>query len=1256
MKSLPPGGKPLLLALFAALLVPVFTVAQSTGGTITGTVQDPRGVGVANAIVLLTNVETGVTIGNKTGRMGEYTFLDVPVGLYRVQSGAEGFQLTARKPFRLDVNQTITLSIRLQPGKATEPVEEAADHVLVDISSTQMGAVINDEMITGLPLNARDTYQFLQLQPGVQGIGGADLFYGSNQPGAVSVNGGRGRANNFSVNGGDANDLFVNAPAIQPSPDAVQEFRVLTNTFNAEFGRNSGSAINIITPSGSNAFHGSAYEFFRNDALDSKGFFDFVKPDNRQNQFGATLGGPIRKDRTFFFGSYEGRRLTQGISSDPVLVPTAAERAGDFSATPFDPTATLNSVTVASILNARPGCAAAISAAGGAPPAAGTAWGQIFPNSVVPTACLDPVASSLTSLYVPQANSPGGIFRVAPDEFANSQQFTLKLDHKLSSAQSLHGYYYFIDGTDAQPFTRFQASLPNLLPGFGNNNAERSQQLSVADNWSLGPKSVNEVRFAFLRESQGTFLHPQRTNLVTNSCNGSATAFCFTGTTDTPGIITPNSRLGITPNLGPNHEGVPFISIAGGFTIGNDFEGELPQTGNTLQWSDNFTRIWGHHTAKFGVDFRRQYFDQTLFFDPNGMFSYSGGGANDLKATRADGSENLFANYLLGLPDSFLQGSTQTENIRMNALYLFAQDSWKLRPDLTLNYGLRWELNTPMADSGNRIQTFRPGQATTMFPCQLSPASQASLGFTDGNCNPGGSAQAVFPLGLVVPGDKGVPPGLTQTYYGAYAPRIGVAWSSFPSRRTSIHAGYGIFYNPLEQLVLEQFQGEPPFGGSSALGQPLFSTPFLSQNSNCTAAAPCFAGGPGTSPNPFNGILTPAPGTPVDFSTFRPILLFGEMQPNLKAQYSEQYNLGITHEVARDLVVSVGYVGSQGHRLLASRDLNPGNPQTCLDLIATLGNGACGPFSADSSFFVPPGTVIAPQGLHLPYGPVSFIPGGTVVGPNGITLAGLRQFSSPFCNPVTGAGCPPDGIPVFSSIFAQDEVANSSYNSLQISVDKKLAHGLQFLSAYTFSRSIDNASSLESLLDPFNFAASRSLSLFDARHRWVTSYLWQLPVPKYSGAKAMMLDNWTISGITAFQTGFPIPLSSNADQELEFSQDFSFPGRPDQVTPFKTLNPRNNGGLFFDPTSFALPALGSLGSAPRTICCGPGILNTDFSVQKRFDVAEGKTIEFRTEAFNIFNHTQFLNPDGNFSDGSNFGRVTRARSPRQIQLALKMHF
>jgi outer membrane receptor protein involved in Fe transport len=660
----------------------------------------------------------------------------------------------------------------------------------------------------------------------------------------------------------------------------------------------------------------------------------------------------------------------------------------------------------------------------------------------------------------------------------------------------------------------------------------------------------------------------------------------------------------------------------------------------------------GNHTTKFGVDYRNQRFLQTLFFDVNGDFTYSGGGSNDPIALDANGNQNLFPNYLLGLPDSYLQGSAQTEDIRGNSIYLFAQDSWKIRPNLTLNYGLRWEFNQPIYDAGKRYQTFRPGQATTTYPCQLSAASQAALGYPDANCNPGGSAAAVFPLGLVVPGDKGVPQGLTDSYYKSFAPRIGIAWDPWKNGKTTIRGGFGLFYNPIEQLVLEQFQGEPPFGGSSLLSEGLFNTPFISQAGN-------------QSPNPFNGILNPRAGQPVDWSSFRPILLFGELEPHLRAQYTSQYNLGIQREIGKDLVLSVGYVGSQGHRLLATKDLNFGNAQTCLDLqhISDLTGDAglaCGPFFADSSFTVAANEIPKGVTLHLPYGSPGVVTGPN---PNPITLVGLRRYSSPSCDPYTGNGCPSDGVPVFSSIFAQDTIANSNYNSLQASLEKRFTHGLQFQLAYTYSKSIDDASSFENILKPICDRCNRSLSLFDARHRLVLSYLWELPVPKYDGAKGKILNGWAISGITSFQTGFPIRIQSSADAELENSFDFELPGKPDLVAPFHTFDPRKNNNYYFDPNSFAIPAqsatstpLQLLGNSPRTICCGPGIDNFDFSVQKILPVGENKHFEFRAEFFNAFNHTQFLNPDGNISDGADFGRIKRARDPRNVQFALKFAF
>jgi hypothetical protein len=1249
-----------VLVALICLVCSTLLAAQSTGGRLLGRVADPSGAILAGVKVTLTNEATGVSQESTTNESGDYGFPQVAVGTYRVEFDQTGFKKNVRHGVSVDLNQVVTLNMAMQIGEARETVEVTSEAPLVDTTSTQLGAIMDQRQVSNLPLNSRDTYQLLQLQPGVQGVGGSDLFYGSNQAGAVSVNGGRGRSNNFNVNGGDGNDLFVNAPAIQPTPDSIEEFRVLSNTFDAEYGRNSGAVINVVTKSGTNGWHGSVYEFLRNQAFNSKGYLDLRRADDKQNQFGGTFGGPIKKDRTFFFTSYEGRRVVHGISSDPVVVPTAAERAGDFSATPFDPSAVIGTQTFADILNSRPGCLNGAASVG-------ADYATLFPNNQVPTGCFDPVAADILQKYVPCPNAdptcadlaPGGdnIFRSIPNDDSHANQFTLKVDHRINDKQGLSAYYYLNDSFDAQPFTRFQAATPSLVQGFGNDNAFRSQQINLTHNWTLTSSAVNELRLSYFRESQGTFLHPQHTNLVTDSCSSAVASVCFTGTSDTPGVIPTNSKYGITPNLGASREGLPFIAVSGGFTIGNNFEGELPQKGNTYQISDNLTKVKGAHTLKFGADFREQRFLQTLYFDVNGDFSYFGGGPNDPIALDANGNQNLFPNYLFGLPDSYLQGSAQTEDVRGKSIYLYAQDSWKIKPNLTLNYGLRWEFNQPLYDKRGRYQTFRPGQATTTFPCQLGADSQATLGYPDTDCNPGGSAAAVFPLGLVVPGDKGVPRGLTASYYKAWAPRIGVAWDPWKNGKTTIRGGFGLFYNPIEQLVLEQFQAEPPFGGSTAIAEDLFNTPFVSQSGA--------TGDLSVTPNPFNGILTPPPGTPTDWSAFRPILLYGELEPKLRAQYTAQYNFGITRELSKDMVLSIGYVGSQGHRLLVTRDINYGNAQTCIDLqnISDLTGDldlACGPYYADSSFTIPAGEIPDGVTLHMPYGPQA-----TVTGPNlnPITLVGLRKYSSPNCDPFTGNGCPSDGVPVFSSIFAQNTEAASNYNSLQASLEKRFTHGLQFQLSYTWSKSIDNASSFENIVKPICDRCNRSLSLFDARQRLVLSYLWQVPIPQYQGAKGKVLNGWAISGITSFQTGFPIRIQSANDSELEYSFDFELPGKPDLIAPFHTQDPRTHDGYAFDPNSFALPEqtdsstpLQLLGNSPRTICCGPGINNFDFSVQKITPVGEGKHFEFRAEFFNIFNHTQFLNPDGNITDGTDFGRVKRTRDPRNIQFAVKFAF
>lgn len=391
------------------MLTAPFAQAQSTGGRIRGTVMDSSGGSVAAAKVTLTNEATGTKREAQSGGDGEYIFLEVPVGTYQVEVQTGGFKKYVRKGIELRLNEVLALDVTLQVGGATETVEVTGAPPLVDTTSTQLGAVVNERSVSQLPLAQRDTYQLLSLQPGVQSQVGLDTVYGSDRAGVVSVNGGRGRDNNFTVNGGDGNDQFAGLPAIQPSPDAIAEFRVLTNTFDAEYGRNFGAVVNVVTKSGTNEWHGNLYEFFRNQALNAKGFFDFTKLDSLQNQFGATLGGPIQKSKTFFFATYEGDRIRRGTSSDTVTVPTAAERTGNFSAGP-----TFGGVlSNAGILNNRPGCLTALGL--GAPIADGTAYSAIFgPANQIPAACMDPTAVDLMNQFVPLANRPDGTFQGVP--------------------------------------------------------------------------------------------------------------------------------------------------------------------------------------------------------------------------------------------------------------------------------------------------------------------------------------------------------------------------------------------------------------------------------------------------------------------------------------------------------------------------------------------------------------------------------------------------------------------------------------------------------------------------------------------------------------------------------------------------------------------------------------------------------------------------------------------------------------------------
>jgi hypothetical protein len=1263
MPSLRARWTAVCLVIVICLWIPVSLFAQGANGRIVGRVADPTGAVLASVKVTLINEATNVSRNGLSNDSGDFSFVEVVPGTYTVQFELTGFKKNVQKSVIVDVNQVVTLNSTLQIGASQETVEVTSEAPQVDTTSTQLGAVINDRSVNELPLNTRDTYQFLQLQPGVQSQLGSSgsLFFGSSDAGSVSVNGGRARANNFSVNGGDANDQFVNSPTIQPTPDAVEEFRMITNTFDAEYGRNSGSVVNVITKSGSNQFHGNIYEYFRNTKLDSGGYRDPFTPQLNQNQFGGTFGGPIKKDRTFFFLSYEGRRIRAGDPGDLVNVPTGQEFGGNFSdqgafsgaiASPF----------VAQVLDGRAGCDAALGLpAGGIFNMGNPNWSAVFPGNVIPTACQDPVAANLLQRYVPQANLGTNLYEAVPVGTKNGNQFTVRFDHRINDHQSFTAYYYFDDAVELDPYNTFEESGANL-PGFGAYNNNRNQQWNFTHTWTISNSLVNEAHFTYMREGQLGFLKSQNTNGVTASCTGTAATYCFTGVSDSSAITSQFGTapsLGITPGLPTTLTGVPYVNVQGGAEIGNNWEGTLPQVGNSFQWTDGLTWVKGSHTFKFGAEVRRARFDQYYYFDINGQMTINNSGPNAI----LPGDGDNYAAFLLGLVDTYIQGSGQREDIRSTAVYPFVQDSWKVKPNFTLNYGLRWEFNPPMVDIAQHVEAFRPGENSTVYPCGITTSASYWQGL--GVANPTCANTGTTPTGLVVPGDPGVPAGLTSTYYKAFAPRIGLAYSPGTSGKTSIRAGFGLFYNPIEELVAAQFGAEPPFGGSTAVYDEFFNTPFVAQAGYAN-------------PNPFNGIITPTKGQPTDLSLFRPILLYGDFQPHLRTQYTSQYNLTIQRELSNSTMLQIGYVGSEGHRLLASHDINPSNPQSCLDIISIAAanpanvtsygaQATCAPTFEDSQW-----SVTVPQNFvfHLPNGStVTGAPGGTPV-----NLVGLRPYSSPNCvtnGPGIGTGCPVDGIPIFTDVFAEDTIASSVYNALEMMVQKRFSRGLQFQAAYTYSKSIDDGSTFEETLDPFNYRASRALSIYNSKQRFVVSYDWEIPTRKYSGFAGKALNGWEVSGITQFQSGFPIRLDTADDTELINSFFFLGTEAPSLVAPFQKLNPKTNGGFYFNPNDFAtaatnpnnvpsppLPALGSFNNGTqRTICCGPGLEDWDFSVHKKISFTETRYVQFRAEIFNVFNRTNYSNPDGHFSDGpTEFGKITSAGDPRLFQFALKFFF
>ena len=877
------------LLLFSACIW-IFMAQAFAGVTasISGTVTDPSGAAVLGAKITATNSDTGTTQSEPTNGQGFYSFPSLPLGHYDLEISQFGFQTIRRTGLVLDVNSALVIDVALKVGDVKEVLRVESEAVHVETASTQLGEVIEGEKMTTVPLVSRSYTDLLALQPGVtpapsgltgSGAGAVNanfisagfavpLVSGSLNAGNLSVNGMRESSNGFLLNGVTVQEFGYGGTSVIPNLDSIAEFRILTNNDDAEYGNYSGGQINVITKSGTNQYHGNLFEFLRNTNLDGRGYFDPLRAAYHQNEFGGTVGGPIKHDKIFFFADYQGNRIVQGVSSGVVQVPSAAEQNGDFSALEpklLDAAKTVNGAVWATQLSNQLG----YTVTAGEPyfVSGCTLTSQcVFPNASVPVSGFSQIAKNLLK-FIPTPNIGTGFSTSAFPQSLKDNKFSGRIDGN-TRIGLVSGYYYF---------DRYDLDSPYptaTVPGFDGSGKGGTNLINLGDTKTFGNTAVNEARIAFVRN-----------NVSLNQPNGGKGV-----TLDSLGFTTGANTLGIVP-VNPAIEGVPEIDF-------NSFVLGVPSRPNrlienTYSALDNFTKVVGTHSLKFGGAFHYTQLVEQLSNVVNGNFQFFGG------ETGVD-----FLDFLIGAPDFYLQGQAEPSNGRSRYFGLYGQDSWRVRPNLTLNYGLRWDVSRPWSEQHNQIQTIVPGLQSVVFP---------------------GS-----PTGWVFPGDPGIPSTLAPTRYNNFAPRIGIAYS--PDSKTSFRAGYGVFFTSFEGASNFNEIGDAPFGFFYASPvPPSFATPFMDRGTG-TSELQRF---PVVFP-PLN-VSAKNPDNTVNWALFTPIASSPGFNKNNRLPYAEDYELSVQRQFSASTVATLSYVGTQGHRLLSDIESNPGNPALCL---ATPG---CGP-------------------------------------------------------------------------------------------------------------------------------------------------------------------------------------------------------------------------------------------------------------------------------------------------------------------------
>ncbi len=1022
-----------LFSLFA-LCLPFSAFAQSNAH-LRGTITDATGALVAGADVTIHNVATGLKYSAKSNNVGTYEVPSLPVGVYDIQVNAQGMRPAVMKGLNLEVGQTLERNFQLSVGSAVTEIEVSSEAALVDTGSSSLNQVIGQKTVQEIPLNGRHFVDLSLLTPGtVTPPANGFLTAPLRGQGSFAFNtaGQREDTVNFMINGINLNDIVQNQITFQPSINTVSEFKVDNSTYSAQYGRNSGAIVNIATRSGTNAFHGELFEWVRNEKLDAKNYFAASKAPFKRNNFGAALGGPIKKNRAHFFLSYEGLRQRQGLNIDS-LVLSDADRAQAL------------------------------------------ATGDAAIQALVP---LIPAANATDS----RGNS---IFLGAASAPVNIDQGTADVDVDLGKNDRLHGYFVLQQDLRQEPILQ-----GNTLPGWGDTRQSRRQIMTLNEDHIFSSSLTNTARLGYNRIH--IVFHPNR--LLNSASFGIDNGI--------------NAPIGLAQ-----------IDV-GGFAL--DFGGpaQFPQGrgDTTAAFSDTLNYLHGRHALAIGAEVRRSY--NNNFSQDTTIFRFA-----DLPS------------FISDTVTSFTYVGTSANRILYPAYGAFLEDNFKIRPNFTLQLGLRYDWNSTPAEAQNRFVVF-----------DAASSSLRQVGS----------------------------PGFSQPFHTNnknFQPRLGFVWDPRSNGKTVLRAGYAILTDQPVTGIVTGLNSNPPFT------QPLTSTAAgLSLINAVTLAGPT-----GLAPNTIN--------------------------PNFDNPYVQSWNFNIEQQLTNSSVLKIAYVGSKGTHLRISRNINQ------FQLVA--------------------GALVRPFSTLSPTSPI-------------IPAACVGQPTCPLAN-----------------ITQIDSNADSNYNGLWITYDKRLSHGLQFLASYDFSKSIDD-NSLNSqvtiLQNSYDVGSNRGLSDFDVRHRFVISGFYQLPLHK-----TRLLNGWQLGLVTQVQTGNPLNVITAI---TKFTGTTGLGAlRPDLVG--RVSSTGRPGEWFSNVNAFAVPCTNPadpttchFGDLGRNSMTGPGFLNTDFSIVKDTKLTERMNLQFRAEFFDIFNQANFGNPNLTFVPGSaTFGVIRNTRFPtgdfgssRQIQFALKLQF